>query len=50
MSSPSADLPDSFDPRQPDLPTMAVDPDPLPEGYEGQDTTAQDDEGRAGGA
>lgn len=24
----SENLPDSFDPRQPDLPTLAVDPDP----------------------
>ncbi len=26
----SGDLPDSFDPAQPDLPTKAVDPDPHP--------------------
>ena len=29
-------LPDSFDPRQPDLPTLAVDPAPLPESHDGQ--------------
>ena len=24
-------LPESFDPKQPDLPTLAVDPDPIPD-------------------
>ncbi len=28
----SQDVPDSYDPKQPDLPTKAVDPDPLPDG------------------
>jgi len=32
----STDLPDSFDPKQPDLPSLAVDPEPLPESHEGQ--------------
>lgn len=30
-------MPDSFDPRQPDLPSMAVDPDPEVPG-DGEDT------------
>ena len=34
----SENLPDSFDPKQPDLPTLAVDPDPHPRPEEGQDT------------
>lgn len=34
----TTDVPDSFDERQPDLPTLAVDPDPLPDGHDGQDT------------
>lgn len=37
----SENLPDSFDPRQPDLPTLAVDPDPVPDAHEGQDTRLQ---------
>ncbi len=48
----TGDVPDSFDPTQPDVPTLAVDPDPLPEGYEGQDTGLDDellgDEGPGG--
>ncbi|WP_199421946.1 chromosome partitioning protein [Actinotalea solisilvae] len=31
------DVPDSFDPEQPDLPTLAVDPDPSTS-HDGQDT------------
>ena len=31
-------MPESFDPEQPDLPTMAVDPDPHPAPDEGEDT------------
>ena len=34
----SESLPDSFDPQQPDLPTLAVDPDPHPEPEKGQGT------------
>jgi len=29
-------LPDSFDPQQPDLPTLGVDPDPLPDDHDGE--------------
>ena len=28
-------LPESFDPKQPDLPSLAVDPVPVPEEHEG---------------
>ncbi|KGM14023.1 chromosome partitioning protein [Cellulomonas bogoriensis] len=31
-------LPDSFDPKQPDLPTKAVDPDPIPADDGDEDT------------
>ena len=31
-------LPDSFDPQQPDLPTKAVDPAPMPPDHDGEDT------------
>jgi hypothetical protein len=42
----SEDLPDSFDPQQPDLPTLGVDPDPVPDDHEGEAPTrgALDDE------
>lgn len=33
----SENLPDSFDPKQPDLPTLAVDPAPIPDHHDGQD-------------
>jgi hypothetical protein len=29
--NPTADVPESFDPKQPDLPTLAVDPNPIPD-------------------
>lgn len=38
----STDLPDSFDPKQPDLPTKAVDPDPIPDTHEGQATSTEE--------
>ena len=38
-------LPTSFDPKQPDLPTLAVDPDPVPDSHEGQDTSLDAVEG-----
>jgi len=34
-------LPDSFDPKQPDLPTLAVDPDPLPDSHPAEDTSTE---------
>ena len=34
-------LPESFDPQQPDLPTLAVDPEPLPESHQGQAPTLE---------
>ena len=37
-------LPESFDPKQPDLPTLAVDTEPLPPAHEGQAPTTQDDD------
>lgn len=40
----SEHLPESFDQRQPDLPTLAVDPDPLPESHSGQAPTTQTDD------
>lgn len=40
----SENLPDSYDPEQPDLPTKAVDPDPHPDPDEGQDTRHFPDE------
>jgi hypothetical protein len=51
----SEDLPDSFDPKQPDLPTLAVDPEPLPESHEGQAPVLEpelpeDQDGRTGQA
>ncbi len=36
MTENTANIPDSFDPKQPDLPTLAVDPEPLPDSHEGQ--------------
>jgi hypothetical protein len=33
----SENLPDSFDPQQPDLPSLGVDPDPVPDTHDGQD-------------
>lgn len=35
------DLPDSFDPQQPDLPSLGADPDPVPEGHEGEAPTLE---------
>jgi hypothetical protein len=32
----SENLPDSFDARQPDLPSLGVDPDPVPDDHEGE--------------
>ena len=40
----SESIPDSFDPQQPDLPTLAVDPDPLPDSHEGEPPMTEDDE------
>ncbi|NMR21561.1 chromosome partitioning protein [Cellulomonas fimi] len=40
----SEHLPDSFDPQQPDLPSMAVDPDPIPDTHEGQAPTTEGDD------
>jgi hypothetical protein len=37
-------LPDSFDPKQPDLPTLAADPDPLPDTHDGQPPLTEGDE------
>ena len=37
----SEDLPDSFDPKQPDLPTLSVDPDPVPDSHEGEAPTLE---------
>ena len=37
-------LPESFDKRQPDLPSLAVDPEPLPESHEGQAPTTDTDD------
>ena len=42
-------LPESFDPKQPDLPTLAVDPEPLPEGRDGQAPTTEPDDGSGEG-
>ena len=42
-------LPDSFDPKQPDLPTLAVDPEPLPPSHEGQAPTTEPDDERGEG-
>jgi len=44
----SEHLPDSFDPTQPDLPTLGVDPDPVPDGHEGEAPTREDDPGQDG--
>ena len=41
----SENVPDSFDPAQPDLPTQAVDPDPLPDDHDGEDTRQFPDPG-----
>ncbi|MCC2335125.1 chromosome partitioning protein [Cellulomonas wangsupingiae] len=41
----SEHLPDSFDEKQPDLPSLGVDPDPIPDDHEGN---APDGEGEAG--
>ena len=38
----SENLPDSFDEKQPDLPSLGVDPDPIPDEHEGN---APDGEG-----
>lgn len=41
----SEQVPDSFDPEQPDLPSLGVDPDPVPDEHEGHaPTTTSDDE------
>jgi hypothetical protein len=37
-------LPESFDPKQPDLPTLAVDPDPIPDSR-GEDASLEPVEG-----
>lgn len=37
----SENLPDGFDPQQPDLPTLGADPDPLPPGHESQAPTTE---------
>lgn len=37
----SENLPDSFDPKQPDLPSLGADPDPLPPGHESQAPTTE---------
>lgn len=42
----SEDLPDSFDPRQPDVPSLGVDPDPVPDDDEGEAPTREDDGGQ----
>lgn len=40
----SEDIPDSFDPKQPDLPTLDVDPDPLPDDHDGEAPTRDEPE------
>ena len=45
----SENLPDSFDPTQPDLPTWAVDPNPIPEEHEGEAPTTEPLGGSEGG-
>ena len=37
-------LPDSFDHRQPDLPSLSVDPEPLPEEHTGEAPTTEPDD------
>jgi hypothetical protein len=43
------DIPDSFDPKQPDLPTLAVDPDPETSSPDGQAPTTEPDDGSGEG-
>ena len=40
----SEHLPDSFDPDQPDVPSLGVDPDPLPDDHPPQAATTEDPE------
>ncbi|WP_454048462.1 chromosome partitioning protein [Cellulomonas sp. Marseille-Q8402] len=44
------ELPDSFDPQQPDLPSLGVDPDPLPDDHDGEAPTRDEapEDGPAG--
>jgi hypothetical protein len=42
-------IPDSFDPQQPDLPTLAVDPDPETSSPDGQAPTTEPDDGSGEG-
>jgi hypothetical protein len=42
-------MPTSFDPKQPDLPTLAVDPDPIPDS-DAEDTSLDPVEGSDAGA
>ncbi|MFS0704786.1 chromosome partitioning protein [Cellulomonas sp. 179-A 9B4 NHS] len=49
----SEELPATFDPQQPDLPSLGVDPDPVPEEHDGEAPTLEplddgDDDGRRG--
>ncbi|AEE46233.1 hypothetical protein [Cellulomonas fimi] len=37
----SESIPDSFDPQQPDVPSLGVDPDPVPEGHQGEAPTTE---------
>jgi hypothetical protein len=37
----SENVPDSFDARQPDLPTLGVDPDPVPDDHTGEAPTRE---------
>ncbi|GEL44978.1 hypothetical protein CHO01_00940 [Cellulomonas hominis] len=43
----SEDLPDSFDPQQPDVPSLAVDPDPVPDEHHGEAPTREEPEADA---
>jgi hypothetical protein len=45
--NPTEKVPDSFDPKQPDLPTLAVDPNPLPDSG-GEDASLDPVEGAPG--
>ena len=38
----SETLPDSFDEKQPDVPSLGVDPDPIPDDHEGEAPDRED--------
>jgi|GEM_PF-1314411 len=40
----SESLPDSFDEKQPDVPSLGVDPDPIPDDHEGNAPDGQDED------